>query len=550
MGIEISNSGAPSPRQEQKDEQRRERVADAPRGDFFSFMDRLDVPNVSPEIEPYLKKVRSVVENSLDNVTVRQVERAPNAWVFHRNDPEGIAVVYGIYFVGQSDLPAPELPPVSARLESLRKRIKEMFGDRRNNIVQLVIVQTGYTGDMERYEQMARSIVTSLKVETVPAVRSTSIIDLGGPVFEVDYSEDRVRAAVRRWSPHGVMPRIETGISITAKPRREDDRDRRDRDNDPEDYDFTADRSFVSIGGFLEVGNFIPDENNRDTGGKYELRYNVTTIATRAPMPGIAAIALGVLAPLVANQRFGMRQFARFGKNDPNLGMVMEDITAKGGLLQLENERELSAFYDKWFHRPDVVLNYQWGHEQIPGLWRMVSGDTGERSRNFIAMLAEFLNVEEPDSRTLRMAARWGTRIDGYYGNTEGQLRDSRDFDYFTLAQSMGVNVLDDARRDIMTTVTEDRRWTRDRQRLTAELAPGFTPMFETVLSGMNPDFIRWINESARKNIDIIDRNEARAYGNGRMQRRTSNFGDPRDMGTMVNSDEGPKYRSRDLLDD
>ena len=551
MGIDVNDLGgaAPEPRRPERRDTRSDRVKDAPASDFYATMDRFDIQAVSPEIEPYMKALRKTVTENLDAVTIRQVERVPNAWVFHRNDPEGIAVVYCIYFIGSSDLPSPEAMPVSGRFESLRKRVKEMFGERRNNIIQMVPVLASYAPDMERSEQMARSIVSCLRAETDPVLRQVKITDLGGPVFEVDYSEDRVRAAVRRFSPHGVMPRIDTGLSITAKARRDDNRRNRD-DEDDEDFDFIRDNSFVSIGGFMEVGNFIRDQDNRETGGKYELRYNITAIQTRLPVLGVAAIAIGVLAPLVANDRFGLRQFRRFGKNDPNLGWVMENLDAKNELLTIDNDRDLELFYDRWFHTPDIVLNYQWGHEQIPGLWRIASGDSGKRNLNFVSLLADFLDIEDLPGGDMTMSDKWGIRIDGVYGDPNGHLKDSRYFDYFTLAEQLGVQVLDDSRREIMCTVTEDRRWTRDRQRLTAEQLPGFIPMHETVLSGLNPDFIGWVNKNARRNIDIVDKNEGRNYGKGRSMRRMSNFGDPRDMGSMVNTAETRKYSARDLLDD
>ena len=553
-GINLHNTGAPETSgasNERNSERRsRDRVADAPARDFYDVMTRLDIQSISADIEPYMKKVRETIEQCLPGTTIRQVDRVPNAWVFHRNDPDGIAVVYGVYFVNQSDLPSAEGAPVSARLDPLRRRIKEMFGSTSNNIVQLVEIMTGYAGDMERYDNMARSIVTTLKMETDPTLRDITVLDLGGPSLEVDYSEDRVKAQVRRYSPHGVIPRIESGLSITAKPRK--DRDGRDRDDDDvEDFDFTQDNSFVSIGGYLEIGDWIPDRENRETGGKYELRYNVTAIASRIPHAGVAALAIGVLAPLVANRRFGLNQFARFTKNSANLGLVMADPENKDRLFEIDDMRDLELFYDRWFHAPDIVLNYQWGHEQIPGMWRMAAGGASDRNHAFIGLLSAFLNVDEPTGRALRMSERWGTRIDGYYGDANGHLRDSRDFDYCHLANQLGVNILNDERRDIMCTITEDRRWTRDRQKLTAEQLPNFVPMSETLLSGINPDFIRFINESARASgVDIIDRNESRGYGTGRSMRRSSQFGDPRDMGSMVNTESGKKWNSRNLLDD
>jgi hypothetical protein len=495
MAIEtnIESGAAPTPTAEKTAGFAGATIGASPTGkeDFLSLLSRASVSRIDAAVEPYLEKVKKVLQDNLNNVEMVRLERAANSYVFVYKGEDNVESLYGIQFVSTTDPVPQNYVPQTVKFRLINEEIKERYAGKHIRIVNIRTVIAGYAPDMDRAESMADSMVRSFRSVAVPFVRGANIDFFTTNEFVADWRISEARAMEAKLSGSGVRPRMDIGLTLKAKIRNELGREFREL---ADDY-----RNVGVIGGYTE----IRDKEMRNINGQNVLVYTpvfvITVMNSEIQIEGVAAILLAALAPTITNTMFWAKQWSELNDKAPQPGLLEKDEDNRNKPVILKDQEELGQFIRVKFASPVIAFELQDGGEIIPGLHNLVMSDANGR-QHLMNRLSNFFKVDQV-ANPPELSRVIETRFDGVVGDSGGTLTDSREFDFLTIAAKAGVGSINDDIRRILLGGSDQPS---DRARVISEFTNSFFPLSVGTVAAINPDFIKWIIEQCGSNRLLI----------------------------------------------
>lgn len=500
--------------------------AGAPTGgmDFLGLQARIGISRIDSSVEPYLEKILDLVKKNLADATLVRFTGLTNSYAIQHEGSDGTLNFFGIQFVSAGDPVSPQYYPASIRLRLMSDELRERFTNKRIRIADARVILAGYQPDMDKFYDMADTIVKTFQITSVPELKNAQIMSLTTNEFVVDWRLAEAKNAESQLSPHGIRPRMDIGLTLKAKIKSDLGREFREMDTD---Y-----RTLGVIGGYTEIRE--REEFNIDNRRVllYQPVFNITVCNATIPLEGVGAILLAALAPTIYNTQFWARQWQDLSDGQPNPGMLEENPENRGRPLVLKDMEELSEFVRTYFARPVISFQFQDGRDNIPGMWRMASPD-GAAKAHFISRLSNFFGAaEDPQASAGELSRVIDTRYDGAYGDPNGILHDSRNVDYLYIAAHNGVGSIDPQMRRILLGGGDNPT---ERARIVQNVTNSFIPLFLETQALLNPDFIKWIiSKTDGRRLSIVDPNsqqESRSLGSF-----LDGFGNSTNMGSIVSN--------------
>lgn len=527
MAITSNESEAPRPSNESAPKSAFTSTAEsAPKGtlDFLGLSGNIGIPRIDASVEPYLTKVITEVKKYIPSAELVRFPRRNNYHAVLVRGDDGLYSVFEIMFASLSDGIHAKFIPTSYRMQNAMDDLREMYPGKQIRRVDQRLIIAGYEGDMNRWFEMANTIVSAFNVQLDPAYKDATISQISTVEFSPDWSLAHARALADQLSPHGIRARMDLGMVLRAKVVAGNQREMRDAD--------TEYRPVGVIGGYVEFREKELVQNGNVSEQRYYPVFNITVCQSVIPLEGMAAVLLAAIAPQIYSSLWWTRQWNDFAKDKPNIGSLELDPAKPGHTFFTENSEEVVDFVKNWVTTPDIAFQLQDGKDAIPGLYRMFSNHAEEKL-HFLQRLTHFFEVDSNDvASNATPSGLIDVRFEGGYGDASGVLHDSRNIDFLEVAAKTGAGSIDAQTRATLLGRNADRP--EDRAALVAHLTSSFIPLYMTPSYLINPDFITWIQSKLTGRIQIIDPNhqvEGRSFGAIRQ-----GFGSGAGMGSIISS--------------
>lgn len=494
------------------------------RSSFLALQSKIGISRIDKTIEPYINSVMELVKDNLPNVNLDKMSRLANSFAVKYEGEDGTLNFFGLYFASMSDPKSTKFLPTSLRLALILEELRTNYPGRKIRLADARVVIAGYQPEMDRFAEMANTIVSTFQVTSFSEVKNVTVDVLQGNDFVVDWRVSEARLTEAQLSPMGVRPRMDIGMTLKVKVRNEWGQGNRDLDVD---Y-----RTVGVIGGFTEIRDKEPVQRpDGTTAMLYRPVFNITVCASQIPLEGMGLMLIALAAPTIYNSKHWAKQFSDFARDKANIGLLEEDRNNRGNPEFVKDQDELQQFIDGLFAQPIITYQFLDGADAIPGMVRMTLQD-GQSKSHFVNRIAQFLEASEDNVANNVLSTVIETRYDGVYGDPSGQLHDTRNIDYFYVANNGGYGNVDPFQRRVLLGGSEDPI---DRARIVENATGGFTPLYLDNVAAINPEFIRWvIQKMDQKGIVVSDpdsRLEARPLGS-----MLAGFGNAANMGTIVTS--------------
>lgn len=454
---------------------------------------------VSPAVEKYINEVDPLVKSVYPNIQTGFVDGLPTARYYIATRADGNKVATVMMFVTPQTKDERDI--------GWRKRdTKTAFGWLYTQfpgimIADLVTLLTTYSVDMERVKAGAEDIIRVLRYKTDTRAMSTAAI-FQGHTLTTNYDLDEVRANIAAVSPHGVIPRMETGAVYQTQISNQRDMSRGNHWNPAQYMDDSPQRptNVVSIGGYAEIGLPVRRQTENGIEERFEVFYHITGLYSPFAVLGMAAMALASFSAHIINDMGWVAQFYN-KKANGDLGNLVEDGEVKDHLFSTRSNDEVRAFAAQQCWKPVIVLDSMAGFDIFPGLNNLTTENVDRRKR-VAAYMCKFFGRSETNMFTANIARFLGLTLEGYYGSPEGTLRDTRTFDWFKLVQRDGIDALSSQQGRIWRMLCRDDLWVMDRFKSLRDRLPDVIPMAERNMHVINPAWLNWI-ASAMKDAKI-----------------------------------------------
>ena len=470
--------------------------ASAPSGsrDFLSLVASMSINQVDPAVEPYLEKVASLLKSNLPMVTYSRLTENPSTYIFVYEAKSGKLVVFTIKFMSAAEKSFNNYVPASASFRAIMREIHDRFRGKDIIAIEPRIIFGDYKPDMDLAPVMADTIYRAFIFQS--GDENFNIRSLKSAEFVIDNSLSVVKQFEKTLSPHGVRPRLDFGVVVFAKVKK--------------DQGVAA--AFIQgdeyekipvgvIGGYTEMRG---QESVDVGGGRIEKRwrpvFNITVCNSLFHHVGVAAILMAAIAPVVVRGDRYLRQWQDLSAGRPNPGFYEEDRGKKGAPYVLKTPDELRDFAQTFFTTPYLAIQIQEGKDIIPGLFRFISTDPAEKNKLMNA-LQRFFNSEPDGHSNFDISVPFELRSDGVFGDPNGVLQDSRLVDYLYLADHQGAAALDPAIKQTMIIGTGNAT---DRARVIDQATGSFVPVWATNVSLMRPEFFNWTTSKIQANGMVI----------------------------------------------
>jgi len=512
-------------------------TSSAPDGslDIMSMLANMGLSRIDAAVEPYLNEVLKLLQNQDKDIRMESMPRNPNAFAFRKDTPDGVANLFGIYFVQAGETASANYTPISQRIGGMRQDLQNQYvaAGQKFRMVDARVILATYEPEMARTREMAATIQSAFTVATNATYRNAQLGQLVRDEFAVSWSVSEARQIENMISPHGVRPRMDIGMVLSAKVKTNmgDTRDFRDQD--------TQMVPIGVIGGYVDIRpeEMFPVPNGSGGVSMYQPVVNITTCLSFLPLEGIGAIMLALFAPNAYNGTYWMSQWRDMSPGNPNPGNLDVDPENRGKVLELHSAKELESFARARFAKPQIVFQFQDGRDNIPGMQRL-SLDNVEQKQHFMERLTNFFDVGSADARGVVLSVTIEPRHDGVYGDMKGTLRDSREVDLLALLARSGAGSVDGDIRSIMMSGGNSPA---DRARIIQEHTGTFMPLYFDTQAVLNPAFVDWIGKTAQsKGLTVQDtsiRNQGRSMGSF-----TTGFGNAGDVQPITSSGIGNRF--------
>jgi hypothetical protein len=533
MAIETEgNTGAPTPKAETTGSAFGGATftsSAAPGGklDVLAMLSNLGGNRIDAAVEPYLNEVLKNVKETLPGVELFTMPRLRNAYGFRYNTGDDVVNVFGLWFVHMSDPVSQNLTPESSRIAQFREELKIQFAGQQLRPVDIRVVIAGYEPEMSRTREMSETIVRSFQVNTNPDFKNAQLNNIIGEEFVLSWSLSEARAVESALSPHGVRPRMDIGMTLSAKIRTNAGKDFKEFDTD---Y-----RTIGVIGGYVEVRpQEIVSLNNQQQALLYQPVVNITVCNSYIPLEGIGAIMLALFAPSMYNSMFWATQWRDLSDSMPNPGMLEMDPENIGRPLILKNQDELEEFVRKFFGRAHIAIQVQDGRDNISGMQRLALPDARVK-QHFMDRITQFFGTPSESAGQMTISTVLEHRFDGVYGDEKGILKDSRDIDYLYIAAKKGTASIDQDMRKVLLGGSDNPT---DRAKIIRDITGTFKPLYFDTQALINPAFIQWIGQKAQAGglvvVDPTMRTTTRSISS-----YTGGFGNGADVGAITSTGVG-----------
>lgn len=453
---------------------------------------------VPPAVEAYVKDVDAFVKSAFPNVIADYVEGLPSIRYYVVKRPDGAAIGVINFF---TSVQSKDERDIQWRRRDLHQGFA-WLNQKYPGIVlaHLTTLLTNYQGDMERTRQDAEDIIRTLRFKVDPSMMGNASV-FTGKTMSTNYDVEEVRSVATQTSPHGVIPRIETGAVYQTVVNNSRDTQ---RGSHWSPNAFMGDQpqrptNVVAIGGYVEIGAPIKRQVAQGViEERFEVFYHITHISSQFAVLGMAAMALSAFSAHIVNDLGWVGQFYN-KKVNGDLAMVVEDADNPGHFLETANNDQVRAFAERQFWKPVIILDIMQGQDVFPGLNNLTT-EKPERQRNVANYLGRFFN--RTDTYNMAPTRYVGLTLEGFYGDASGTLRDTRHYDWFKLAMRDGVDAQSSVTGRIWRMITRDDLWVMDRFRSLRERLADVIPMAERQMYVINPNWLNWVAK-AMKDADI-----------------------------------------------
>jgi hypothetical protein len=498
--------------------------SDAPTGgrDVLSILSRLGLNRIDAAVEPYLNEVLKLLKSQFpDKVSLVTLPRMQQAFAFRYDAGDGVATLFGLWFHQPSD-PVPQgLYPASMRIKAMKDELEAEFRSEAVRMLDVRVILAGYEPEMVRTREMADTIIRAFQVSTDLSFKNAQLSDLTGDEFMVNWSISEARAVENSLSAHGVRPRMEIAMTLSAKIRTNQGREFKEFD--------TEYRTIGVIGGYAEIRpeeEFLIDNQRRLL---FQPVINITTCLSYIPLEGVGMLMVALFAPSVYNSLFWATQWRDLAEGLPNPGMVMQDPENPSKPIVLKNQDELEEFARLYFNTPHLAFQFQDGRDNIPGMQRLAVPNL-EAKQHFMDRLTNFFSSPKENAQGMPISNVMEVRFDGVYGDVKGTFKDSRDIDYLQVAATKGVGSMDGEMRQALMAGTANPT---DRAKYVREITGSFIPLYFDTQSVINPAFIKWVGEKAQSRGLVVVDPSARTAPRS-ISSFTTGFGQQRDLSAIT----------------
>lgn len=431
-------------------------------------------------IEEYLKAIKGFFGNDSTTTGTLKIN------VTRLSEPNGahafIAEKKAIILLFADQLPADtqNFTPASDYSLFAVKALKAQFGEDMK-LVNVVVVTAA---DYGRAQQMAHYISISLMIATTTRLHDMNIQVLGDNQYSIDPDVVATRNFINNLNPSAVMPRVDIGFIIYAKPPR----------RGGAQFGLLEDlRPIAAVGGYTEI------LSTQDQTGviRFAPLVHITAIASAIPLPGIVPLCLTVAADQFISSGRWMQQFTSFQKGKPSLGNLAPDPADPKKLWFPQNIMDL----DKW--RFQNVLPALLAIDVVEGQARIPALAAYGYSPNAQVVYDQILNFFGGRISVDRAQAPYEIRATSYlgtYGSTDagGVQSDSRNLDYLNLVASGGVQ--DSATLDLLQYPLDPAQ----RARLIFDKTGGqFRTLYRASIAALNPNLLATLAMAVKDQLQI-----------------------------------------------
>lgn len=470
---------------------------------------------VAPPVEKYCEDVFNLLKLSRPDMQTGYVDGLPNfRYYAEKNKDTGRPVVVVVQFVSPQYRDERDIGFRRNDAKNAFDKLRQKF----DNVViaDLLTVLTSYKEDMDAVRQAAEQIGTVLRYKTDSSSMLSAAV-FKGKTLTSNYDVQEALSSLALASPHGVLPRIETAATYQTVVANQRDFSRNGKTWDPNAYSTNGpDRptNVATIGGYLEVGNLVRRTVNGQEQERYETFYHITAIQSKFSVLGMVAMAMSAFASHIINDFGWVPQFYN-KKANGDLANILEDMDNRGNFLSSDGNDQVAHFARRMCWPPVIILDTCAGFDLFAGLNNLTTADPARR-KNVSAYLAQFFGRDAREAFTGDIARFEGLTLEGYYGDQNGTLRDTRHFDWFRVAQIDGVSALESQNGRIMRMISRDDMWVICRFQLMRERMPDVLPMTERMMHAINPQWLNWVAEKmTAMGIKIQDTSRADGFARG-----------------------------------
>lgn len=468
---------------------------------------------VSPPVEDYIKATHDLVKLALPECECGYVDGYPNFTYFkaiNQTNKRPVVVVFQFF-----DSRTRDERDIGFRRDDIKNALVRMGGKFHDVVItDLITILPAYKADMQGVRSAAEAVIQYLNLKTT-AEGSRTVEIFKGKTLAANYDVHEALSNLAAHSPHGVLPRIETAATYQTVVNTNRDLTRSAKVWNPNDYSQnSADRpvNVFTIGGYIEIGRPVIRMKNGREEQRFETFYHITAMQSRFSVLGMLAMGLSAFSSHIINDYGWVPQFYN-KKANGDLGMLMEDADNPGNFVTLGNNEETMAFARRQCWPPVIIIDGEVGFDLFPGLNNLTT-DNQSRMSATAQYLAGFFGKPAQAAFNGAIARFEGTTLEGYYGDENGTLFDTRRFDWFMLAQTEGVAAQKSRNGLIMRTMTRDNAWPIMRFNLMRERLPNVIPHSERTMHAINPAWLNWVSEQMRAcNITIRDTSRPDLFG-------------------------------------
>lgn len=494
--------------------------------DFLGLQSQIGIPRIDASVEPYLTKVRDEVKKYLPGAELVRFPRRENYHAISYRGEDGILSFFGMMFVSTTDGVSDKYYPSSMRMGDVDQDLNEIYPGQQIRLVDQRVIIANYLPEMDRWFEMANTIVMAFNVTTNAVAKEATISQIGTVEFSPDWSITNARAFADKLSPHGVRGRMDLGMVLRAKINPAGN------NNSFGSREYEAQSKQIGvIGGYIEFKEKEQTLLNGQPALQYTPVFNITTVLSTIPLEGMWAILLAALAPNIYSSYWWSRQWSNFSKDLPNPGVLETDPERPGHPFFVESQEDMLNFLKNMCTVPHIAYQMQDGRDTIPGVHRMFS-DNGQEQAHFMQRLMHFFEAEGDIAPGSKLCDTIEYLFDGVYGTPSGVLEDSREVDFLSIAARAGASAMGPEMRSIFLG-TSDRP--QDRAAQVQNFTQNFSSLYLNTISLINPTFIGWIVEKIKsRGLAIIDPNhqaEGRSFSSF-----TNGFGSGAGMGSVIQS--------------
>lgn len=471
---------------------------------------------VPQQVEDFVNDVMSLLKQTYPDLSHGIVPEVPNFVYFKRDRIQGTSVIPVVQMVEFADIRYNDERDIGYRQNDAKnaaESIKRLFP--KCVCLEPITLLTNSRLDMTNTRQTAEAIRVSMFYKTEEGSALTASV-FEGKTLETRYDVQEAKSYLQEVSPHATLPRIETAAVFQTVVNNNNNFSHNARawsSNNFVNGDSTRPTIVFTVGGYVEIGNPVTRTERGVEVTKFETFYHITAAYSRFNTLGMLAMGLTAFSAHIINDWGWVPQFYN-KKANGDLGMTLEDLDNRGNFVKTDGNDEVMDLAQQRFWPPVMIIDSEVGFNLFSGLNSLTSQDQNKVAAVNNYLHGFFNNPKSPISRfNGQITNLAGLTLEGYYGNAQGVLEDTRNFDWFKLAETDGISALRSEQGFLMRSLLNDDMWTMMRFRLMTERLPDVKPLVECRKFVIIPEWLNWVADAMGKfGIKIQDTSRSGSF--------------------------------------